>query len=347
MNRKDEHIHLATKTSQSIVNDFDNVRFIHHSLSDLGVNDVDLTVHFDGIKLDVPFFINAMTGGSEWTKTINEQLARIAKKTGLAMATGSMSSAIKDPSKVDTFTIVRDLNPDGIIFGNLQASATLDGVNQVIAWLNPDAVQLHMNIAQELLMPEGDREFYGWLTNIKHIISQTSIPIIVKEVGFGLSHQTIQLLHQVGVKNLDISGKGGTNFAAIENQRSDYAMSYMNDWGQSTVCSLLEAQAYIDSMNIIASGGVRHALDIVKSLALGAKAVGISGFILNMLIETGEEETVKKIELLKEEIVKIMVLLNAKTINQLKQTDLIFAESLLSYANQRQLKVNHISHRKK
>lgn len=347
MNRKDEHIHLAAKTPQAMVNDFDNVRFIHHSLCDLGVNDVDLSVSFDGIKLDVPFFINAMTGGSEWTKSINEQLARVAKKTGLAMATGSLSSAIKDSSKIDTFTIVRDVNPDGIVFGNLQASATLDDVNQVIDWLNPHAVQLHMNVAQELLMPEGDREFYNWLKNIKHIISLTDIPIIVKEIGFGLSHQIIRLLHDAGVKNLDISGKGGTNFAAIENDRSDVAMIYMNDWGQSTVCSLLEAQAYIDSMNIIASGGVRHALDIVKSLALGAKAVGLSGVILNMLIEKGEAETVSMIEQLKEEIIKIMVLLNAKTVDHLKQTDLIFEASLLSYAQQRQLKIEHLSSRRK
>jgi isopentenyl-diphosphate Delta-isomerase len=347
MNRKDEHIHLATKIPQSIVNDFDSVRFIHHSLSDLGVNDVDLSVNFDGIKLDVPFFINAMTGGSEWTKSINEQLARVAKKTGLAMATGSMSSAIKDHSKVDSFTIVRDLNPDGVVFANLQASATLDDVNQVIEWLNPNAVQLHMNVAQELLMPEGDREFYHWLKNIEHIMSQTTIPIIVKEVGFGLSNQIIHALHQAGVRNIDISGKGGTNFAAIENQRSDSAMSYMNDWGQSTVCSLLEAQRYVDSMNIIASGGVRHALDIVKSLALGAKAVGISGVILNTLIKKGEAETVTIIEELKEEIIKIMVLLNAKTVNQLKQTDLVFETNLISYAHQRRLKLEHLSNRRK
>ncbi len=347
MNRKNEHIQLAAKGSKNMLNDFDRVRFIHHCLSDLSIDDIDLSLSIDGIAMDAPFFINAMTGGSEWTKSINEKLARVASYTGLAMATGSMSAAIKESSLMDTFTVIREINPKGIVFTNLQASATLDAVNQTIDWVNPDAIQLHVNITQELLMPEGDRYFNGWLKNIEHIVSNTKIPVIIKEVGFGFSQQMLNSLQSVGVKNVDISGKGGTNFAEIENQRSETAMDYMNNWGQSTVCSLLESQAFVESMNIIASGGIRHALDIAKSLALGAKAVGISGFILRTLLEFGEKETIKMIEQIKEDLIKIMVLLNVQRVDQFKQTDLLFDDYLLSYAKQRNINISHLSLRRK
>src|SRR5690554_1787308 len=172
MNRKDDHVTLATKHYNKEVNDFDRVRFIHHNFSDLSVKDVDISTKIDGLSLEVPFFINAMTGGSEWTKTINEKLAKVAKATNLVMASGSMSAALKDPSTLDSFLIIKQVNPNGKRIVNLQASASVEQAKQVVGWMEAHALQLHVNIAQEIIMHEGDRSFNHWLENIKSIVDE-------------------------------------------------------------------------------------------------------------------------------------------------------------------------------
>jgi isopentenyl-diphosphate delta-isomerase len=346
MSRKDDHVRLSQDILKVASNDFDKVRFIHHGIPSISMGDVDYSTSFEGIQCEVPFFINAMTGGSEWTKSINQQLAKVAHATGLMMATGSMSAALKDNSLLDSFLIIRKENPKGIVLANLQASASLDSINQVINWIGADAIQLHINSAQELLMPEGDRDFTGWLDNIKHVARTIDVPLIVKEVGFGFSKETIQQLMHASVTIIDISGNGGTNFASIENARSERPMDYMSNWGQSTVVSLLEAQDVIKRINIIASGGIRNMLDVAKALALGAKAVGISGHILNLVLNEGVDETILIINQYKQELKKIMVLLDVKNISEFLHTDLIFDEALCFYAHQRNLDVTRYHQRK-
>ena len=335
MNRKDDHVLLALRQHLRSTNDFDRVHFIHHNFSELALADVSLATSFDGIDLSVPFFINAMTGGSAMTAEINEKLAYVAQKTNIAIASGSMSAAFKDAATLPSFTIINEVNPNGIKFANLQASATIAQAQQAIDWLAADALQLHVNVAQEIIMAEGDRDFKGWLTQIKAILNAIDVPVIVKEVGFGFSKEAIGKLVDLGVKTIDVSGKGGTNFAQIENLRNDQLMDYMNNWGQSTVCSLLEAQDY--EINIIASGGVRNMLDVAKALALGAKAVGISGMILYLVETVGVDATIKKIESFKEQLKRIMILLNASTVADLQKCACVFDQSIVNYANQRQL----------
>lgn len=346
MNRKDDHIKLAQALPKPQNNDFDKLRFIHHGLPSINLDDVDYSTSFDGIDCELPFFINAMTGGSEWTKSINTKLAHVAQATGLMMASGSMSAAFKDESTLDSFLVIRKENPKGIVLANLQASATLKQANQAVLWLQASGLQLHVNVAQELLMPEGDRNFKGWLENIQNLVKHVEVPIIVKEVGFGFSQESIQQLVDLGVKNIDISGRGGTNFASIENSRSDNPMNYMSTWGQSTVQSLLEAQAYTSQINIMASGGIRNMLDVAKALALGAKAVGISGTILNLLLDFGVEETIDIINQYKVQLKKIMTLLGVKTIDDFQNTDLVFDSSIESYAHQRGLDLSRYNKRK-
>lgn len=346
MNRKDDHIKLAQSTHSDIHNDFDGVRFIHSSLTNVDVSDVDLTTSIGDIVCEVPFFINAMTGGSEWTKTINKQLAQVAHATGLLMASGSMSMAIKDTSTLDSFRVIREENPNGILIANLQAGASLSSTVQAVEWLHASALQLHVNTTQELLMDEGDRKFKHWLENIKHLVEKVSVPIIVKEVGFGFSKVCIQQLVDVGVKTIDISGRNGTNFAYIENMRSDFPMEYLNDWGQSTVESLLEAQQYVSQINIIASGGVRSMLDVAKALALGAKAVGISALILNLVLDHGVTETIRIINQYKNQLAKIMCLLGVRRISEFSNCELLLDSKLIMYAQQRGLDISVYSDKK-
>lgn len=297
MNRKDEHVSLARAFHQKPKeNDFDDVRLIHSSLVNTRPEEIDLSTEILGLKLSAPFYINAMTGGSEKTKKINHDLAIIARETNLMMATGSVSAALKDPNVADSYTVVREVNPHGLILGNMGAGRTSDDAKKIVDLLQADGFQIHLNVPQELVMPEGDRDFHEWSKNIAETVQQLSVPVIVKEVGFGMNRETIQQLQALGVKAVDVSGRGGTSFSQIENaRRKKRELNYLDDWGQSTVISLLEAQE-INDLTILASGGIRNAYDIFKALCLGAKAVGISAGILDYLISNGIDATVEMIE---------------------------------------------------
>ncbi len=336
--RKDEHVSLAIKfydkTSHA---GFDQLRFVHQGIPEICLDDIDTSTTIENIKMDFPIYIEAMTGGSEYTKKLNQKLARIAKSTGIAMATGSQSVALKDNSVASSFEIVRETNPNGIVFSNLGASADVLRAKAAVKMMNSDAIEIHINTPQEMIMPEGDREF-NWIKNIKSIQEELACPVIVKEVGFGMTKETIQQLVDAGVKNINISGKGGTSFSKIENyRRKKQEMDYLEDWGQTTVESLLEAQPFKDKTNIIASGGIRTPLDAVKAIALGANSVGIAAPILYSLIKNGEEETIEFINDFIYGMKSIMTMLGAKNLSELKSKKLILSSDLLSYVSQRGL----------
>ena len=281
-----------------------------------------------------------MTGGSEWTKQINEKLAVIARETGIAMAVGSTHAALRNSKMASSFSIVRDTNPDGIIFSNVGADVPVDKAVESVKLLDAQALQVHVNAPQELVMPEGNRTFSTWMENLAQIVSRVDVPVIVKEVGFGMSKETIKSLNEIGVRYVDVSGRGGTNFVDIENERRTYKdMDYLGLWGQTTVESLLESASYQQDMDILASGGVRTPLDAVKCLALGASAVGMSRPFLNQVENYGITETLNYTEQFTDHMKKIMTMLDVKTIKDLKQTQMVFSPKLQSWIEQRGLDI--------
>ena len=319
--RKDEHISLAEKYYQEQNNEFDNIRLLPNSFSNLGINDIDLSTTLAGIKMDFPFYIQAMTGGSERTGKLNQRLAYIAKKANLAMAVGSQSVALKYPELADTFQVVRENNPNGFILGNLSADTSLDNFVKATQMIKADAMELHINIAQELVMPEGDRNF-NYLSSIEKLISNTNTPIIIKSVGQGLSVIEAQQLQAIGVKNIDVGGRGGTNFIQIENERrknKDFA--FLENFGLTTIESIQAASTF--DFSIGATGGIRNASDIIKCLCLGADNVGIAGMILHMLIHQSDDEIVEFIEELKYQLKSIMVLIGEPNIKGLSKNNLL------------------------
>lgn len=324
-NRKNEHVSLAMNFFQeSSHSDFDALHYVHHSFPQMAVEEANLSTSFANFQLEFPFYINAMTGGSDWTKKLNKKLALVAHETGIAMSTGSVSAALKDASVKDSFTIVREVNPTGLVFANLGTGQTVENAKKAVALLDADALQIHINAPQELIMPEGDRDFSNWLDQLTAITAALDVPVIAKEVGFGMSRETMDFILSTGVKTIDISGKGGTNFAQIENyRRRTNKIDYLENWGQSSVISLLEAQDYLVKMDTLASGGIRHPLDIIKALSLGSKAVGISSLILNMVIKDGIDETISQINDWKENLKSIMTMLGKQTVAELQQTDII------------------------
>ncbi len=326
MNRKDDHIQYAyaqpTKT-----NDFDLIKFVHHAFPEINEGDIDLSVSMFQKRFPLPFYINAMTGGSEQAKSLNERFAMLAKHFKIPLATGSVSAAIKNPSLADTFTVIRKVNPDGFVIANVGAGQTVENAKKAIQLINANALQIHVNAVQEVVMPEGDRDFSGWLSSIQKIKEHISVPLIVKEVGFGMSKKTIGQLLKIGVELIDVAGQGGTNFAVIENQRRNKAFSSFDDWGISTVQSLINAKNYPQAQ-IVASGGIRTPLDVVKSLALGAKIVGLSGYFLHLVKDHTHEEAVEKLNQFIEEMKMIMLVLGKKNILALKETELMIPPSL-------------------
>lgn len=331
--RKDEHIKLALNQFAVKPNDFDQIQFIHSSIPNIHIEDVDLTTTLGPLRFDTPFFINAMTGGSSQTNAINDKLSIIANETNIAIASGSVSVALKQKKLEESFKVIRKNNPTGLVFANVGAGASVEATKRAIELLEADALQIHLNAPQELVMPEGDRNFNHWLQSIEAIQQAITIPLIIKEVGFGMNAKTYQQLHSCGVKYIDVSGKGGTNFVEIENARrslGDY--DYLNDWGLSTAQSLLEAQSFRDDIQFISSGGIRNPLDMVKSFALGARIVGVSGIILNMLNEYGIDKTIECIHMYKGHLKILYTMLGAKTREELETVDFVLKGSLRDYS---------------
>lgn len=338
MNRKDEHVSLAKAFHKDRPSDFDHVHLIHRSFPQVTVDDISITSEMASLPLKTPFFINAMTGGSEKTKQINEQLATLARETSLAMATGSVSIALKDPSVQDSFTIVRKTNPTGMILANVGAGSSLEQAQRAIDLLEANALQIHVNAPQELVMPEGDRDFRYWLEDIAKIASTLYIPVIVKEVGFGMTRETIQQLIDCGITSIDVSGQGGTSFTQIENaRRKKREFGYLDSYGLSTVQSLLEANEVPYPYEFIASGGIRQAYDIFKALALGANAVGISGTILTHLLTKGLDETILLVQQWQSELTTLYAMTGSKTTAQTRTVPLYFTGSVREWCDARRI----------
>lgn len=335
VNRKNEHVSLSENFYKHGDSSFKDVHFMHHSFPGMDVADVDLSVDLGELQFSVPFFINAMSGGSEWTGKLNRKLAIVARETGLAIATGSISAGLKMSEVQDSYTVMREENPDGLIFANLGAGHGAENAKRAVDLIDADAMQIHVNAPQEVVMPEGDREFSNWIENIQEIVETLDVPLIVKEVGFGMSRETIKLLQDVGVKYIDISGKGGTNFAQIENfRRRDLKLDGLESWGQTTSVSLLEAMEVQKDSHIIASGGVRTAQDILKALALGAGLVGVSSQFMHLVLKD-TDLAIEQVEQWKLELERAMTLLGAKKVTDLHKTDVIITGETAEWANLR------------
>jgi len=345
-NRKDEHVRLALEQNRGISSHFDELHFVHRSFAEVGVRDVDLTVHTPHFSLRTPIYINAMTGGSEMTGKINASLAEVASATGMAMAVGSQHAGIKNEQVRDTYKVVRKLNPKGIVFANVGAGSPVDFAQRAVDMLEADALQIHVNVPQELVMPEGERDFAGWLKGIEEIVRTISVPVIVKEVGFGMSQETIKTLIDVGVRYVDVSGRGGTNFIGIENRRRKLGeYEYLQGWGQTTPISILEGRKFLGQVNLFASGGIRNPLDVAKALSLGAKACGIAGPILKLVHESGTEGAIEEMNRWHEQLKSILTLLGVTSPEQLEKCPIVITGEVRQWCELRGIDLMSLARR--
>ncbi len=339
--RKDDHVRLAVAQHDAPMESpaarpsaFDEVCFVHHALAGTDRARVSLRTGFAGLSWPVPLYINAMTGGTPATGAVNRDLALVARETGLPIATGSMSPYLRDPSTAETFSPLRTANPDGFVLANVNPNATPEQARRAVGLLEADALQIHLNAVQETVMPEGDRSFGHWAASIEAIAAGVEVPVIVKEVGFGLSGRTVARLGELGIAAADVSGTGGTDFARIENSRRTHAdYAYLEGWGLSTPAALLDARGR--GVPLLASGGVRNPLDVARALALGAHAVGVSGGFLATLTHGGVDALIRQITTWIEQLGAIMTLLGAHTPSELASCDVFLTGSLRDFCAQR------------
>ncbi|MFD5631791.1 MULTISPECIES: type 2 isopentenyl-diphosphate Delta-isomerase [unclassified Streptomyces] len=344
--RKDDHVRLAIEQqhTRSTVNQFDEVSFVHHALAGIDRPEVSLATSFAGISWPVPLYINAMTGGSANTGAINRDLAIAARETGVPIASGSVNAYFKDASCADTFQVLRRENPDGFVMANVNATASTDNARRAVDLLGANALQIHLNTAQETAMPEGDRSFSAWVGQIAEICAAVDVPVIVKEVGNGLSRETLVTLETLGVRVADVSGRGGTDFARIENGRRELAdYAFLHGWGQSTAACLLDAQGA--GLPVLASGGVRDPLDVARALALGARGVGVSGGFLRTLLDGGVSALIAQISTWLDQLAALQTMLGARTPQDLTRCDLLIQGSLRSFCADRGIQTRQLAQR--
>lgn len=323
ISRKMEHVQHALQIGQSGEQGLSDVKFVHHCIPETSLASISLETKIGDLKLSSPIIINAMTGGSPETEEINRELATVAREFGLAMAVGSQMAALKNREVAGSYQIVRKVNPQGLIFANLGSEATLEQAQQAVEMIDADALQIHLNVMQELIMPEGDRDFSGMLNRIETIVSRLAVPVIVKEVGFGLMGESAKKLREIGVAAVDVGGSGGTNFAAIENARRIQPLDWLNDWGHPTSIALFETLQYFPADCVIASGGIRNGLEICKALAIGSSAVGLAGSLLKALRQEGTEGLRQTVQAIMDEVRIIMTAVGADSVNKLWRAPLV------------------------
>ncbi|ADG39853.1 MULTISPECIES: type 2 isopentenyl-diphosphate Delta-isomerase [Leuconostoc] len=338
--RKDEHLSLGVnlwrqRKHVQIGATFEDVRWLPETFPEMAVTDVDVSTTLFNHQFKWPFYIEAMTGGSNLTGRINGQLAEVAKKTNLAMAVGSQSIALKEPNAAETFKLVRKNHPNGFLIANLGADHPIKNVRSAIDMIDANAIEMHVNVAQELVMSEGDRKFY-WLDNLATIIAKSPVPVIVKEVGFGMSTTAFNTLKELGPAAINVGGGNGTNFAIIERRRNRQPDSFNIDhYGLSTVESLLSAKLVHNQIPLIATGGIQSANDIVTSLMLGATMTSSAGFMLETLMDQGQIALIKQIEEWQLALPRLFTLLGAKNNTSLQKKDRIYTPALENFISQR------------
>lgn len=322
---------------------FEYVFLIHQAYSEVSLNSVNLETSFLGRVLKAPVMITGMTGGASGTEKINSKLAEVAERFGIALGVGSQRAAIEDPSLERTFRVVRDYARNIPIVGNIGAHEfikyDLSQISKLVEMIDADALAIHLNLTQELIQPEGTPDFNDLITKVKLVVKELSTPIMVKEVGQGLSYEVVKKLSEVGVKLFDVAGAGGTNWVLVEKYRAQKIGDKLKeliavnlvDWGIPTAASIIEARNAAPDSVIIGSGGIRSSVDAVKALRIGADLVGLAAPVLKAYYGGYLEEFLQAFI---HGIRALLALTGSKDLNELRRKPVvitsIFKEWLLS-----------------
>jgi isopentenyl-diphosphate delta-isomerase len=311
--RKSDHIriNLEQDVRSTLTTGLERYQFIHEALPEINLEAVDLSSNVFGKKLAAPILVSSMTGGIAEGGRINRRLAEAAQEVGIAMGVGSQRAAIEDKKHASTFSIARKAAPDILLFANLGAiqlnyGYTIDHCRRAVDMIQADALILHLNPLQEALQVDGNSHFSGLARKIERVCKNLEVPVIVKEVGWGISERTAKILLDCGVSAIDVSGAGGTSWSQVEMHRApdeynrQLAATFVG-WGIPTAETILILKGAAPHMTIFASGGLKDGLDIAKCIALGATLGGMAAqFLKAAIIST--EKTIEQIRLTAEQM---------------------------------------------
>lgn len=332
--RKAEHLRICldedVQFSQT-TNGLERYRFTHCCLPEINRDEISLATQFLGKQLSCPLLISSMTGGTEFAGTINHRLAEVAQHYKIAMGVGSQRIALEKPQVAETFA-VRSLAPDILLLANLGAVQLnykygLDECRRVVDLLKADALILHLNALQECIQPRGDTNFRGLLDKIEQLCNKLPVPVIAKEVGNGISAAMAKRLITAGVSAIDVAGAGGTSWARVESERAENPLQRrlgmtFADWGLPTAECITSIRAVAPKVPLIASGGLRHGLDVAKAIALGADIAGLALPFLQAAAES-EAALYELVEVLIAEITTVLFCTGTANLDEFKYSKVL------------------------
>ncbi|ASI14101.1 isopentenyl-diphosphate delta-isomerase [Candidatus Mancarchaeum acidiphilum] len=347
MQRKEDHINICIDKpvqAKKISTLFECVHLINNSLPEINFDDIDTSVNFLGHKFSAPLMVGAMTGGADLAYKINENIGTAVEELNLGMAVGSQRAALYDKRLEETYSIARKSAPSAFIGANIGGAQiskgfSIDDARELVRMLEADALYTHLNPAQELVQPEGEPHYSSVLGGIKELVDKVGVPVVPKEVGFGISGDVASNLEKANVSAIEVAGMGGTSYSAVEYyrakqmnmQRKELLGSLLWDWGIPTAASLCSVVNKV-KMPVVSSGGLRTGLDIAKSIALGASMTAMAWPALRPATESSD--AVKKfLEQRIYELKSIMFLLGVKDIEGLKKAKYVMTEPLQSWIN--------------
>lgn len=335
--RKKEHLNLCINEDvgfRTKTNGFEYYDFIHYAITEVDIQKIDFSKKLFKKKINYPFLISCMTGGTTEAENINAQLALAAEEIRIPIGVGSQRQVLENKNFKESYKVIRNNAPSVPVLGNIGAAEVVkikssDKFRELIDLVEADALVIHANPLQELIQPEGNPVFKGLLKNISKLVLKVGVPIIVKEVGAGISFRAAKKLLDVGVKGIDVAGAGGTSWAGVELLRKKSTDdNYLWDWGLPTSFCLKEISKLKKKYKfmLVGSGGINSSINAAKALALGADLVASARTVLKELDKNGIEGVKKLIENWFEDVKKIMFLTGSSNLNQLKRNTLIRKE---------------------
>jgi isopentenyl-diphosphate delta-isomerase len=330
--RKADHIriNLDEDVRSALTNGLDRYRFIHQALPEIDLEQIDLSQELFGKLVRMPLLISSITGGTAEAGRINRTLAEAAQESRIVMGVGSQRAALARPEVAETFQ-VRRYAPDAVLLANLGAvqlnyGYTVDHCRRAVDMIEADALILHLNALQEAVQPEGDTRFAGLVDKIAAVCRALPVPVIAKEVGWGISAQAARLLREAGVSAIDVAGAGGTSWSQVEKYRiQDESLARVaaafRDWGIPTAESIQLVREAAPELTIFASGGIRSGVEIAKCIALGASLGGMAGPFLKAAVRS-LDDTLQTIGEVRRELQITMFAAGAASLSQLKSTPL-------------------------
>lgn len=339
--RKREHVQLAAGDTLRDPghNSFDDVHLVHDALPELDPAEIDTSLGFLGKRLELPLIIAAMTGGHAGGAEINATLARAAQRHGIGMGVGSQRAALVDPGLAHSYAVAREQAPAAMLIANIGVAQLVrqgdrpplepGEIEALVAMISADALAVHLNAVQEMVQPEGQPNARGWLAAIEGLAARLAVPVMAKETGAGMSAPVARRLRDAGVRALDVGGRGGTSFAAIEaaraasvrDQRGIALGDALGDWGIPTAVSIRAAAGA--GLPVIGTGGVRTGMDAARAIALGATAVGVARPLLRAALDGGDDAVDAWIAAFRTEITAAMYLSGSNDMAALRSATLV------------------------